>query len=48
MGSVLAIANEAGMKAVGVDLSVKRCRKARALKAEAFRALKGIEESGAA
>lgn len=30
-GTVLAVANSLGMKAIGVDLSSKRCRKARLL-----------------
>jgi len=39
VGSVLAIANEFGLKAVGVDLSVKRTRMAERLTAQEFRQL---------
>ncbi len=34
-GTVLAVANEMGLDALGVDISAKRCRAARALKLEA-------------
>eukprot|EP01041_Mallomonas_annulata_P001507 gene1507-2904_t len=33
-GTVLAVANALGMHAIGVELSIKRCRKARSLRAE--------------
>ncbi|MBS2019280.1 MAG: SAM-dependent methyltransferase [Deltaproteobacteria bacterium] len=34
LGTVLAVANQLGLDAIGVDLSAKRCKKARALEVE--------------
>ena len=38
-GSILAIANEAGLRSIGVDLSRSRCKRAARLTAKGFRSV---------
>lgn len=45
-GTALAVANEFGFDALGIDLSTRKCRKARALRLDEARATDAIDEPG--